>query len=113
MSSENLSKEIKDQKIGVQFNPEIKHENIDDKNFIINFSLNISTEPKKLFDIDIELTGKCKLIKEGVYNFEEFTNEQGLGLLWPYARELVADITQRFGFPALILPTLQIKAVKE
>ncbi|MFW6025971.1 MAG: protein-export chaperone SecB [Candidatus Woesearchaeota archaeon] len=108
INAEKFDDEIKDEKIDVNFDPNVSYNKIDDNYFNINFKVSISTEPQKLFDINVELTGKCKLVEEGDYDIEKFANGKGIALLWPYAREIVANITQRFGFPALVLPTLRI-----
>jgi len=114
INAEKYIEDIPDQKTKVSFENSIKLDNIDGKDFIIHLILSITTSPHKLFDINIEITGHCRVMTEETdYSIDEFSDQQGLGLLWPYARELVTNITQRFGFPALILPTLKIKAVKE
>ncbi len=108
INAEKFDDEIKAEKIDVNFDPNVSYNKIEDNYFNINFKVSISTKPQKLFDINVELIGKCKLVEKGDYDIGEFANDKGIALLWPYARELVANITQRFGFPALVLPTLRI-----
>jgi len=107
IDAEKFEGEIKNDKININFEPDISYESIDNQNFYINFKVKITTEPQELFRIIIELTGKC-LTEEEDYNIEKFAQDYGTGIMWPYARELVSNITQRFGFPALVLPTLRV-----
>ncbi len=44
---------------------------------------------------------------------KQFARQQAVGLLWPYARELVQTLSLRLGINSLLLPTLQVVAVGE
>lgn len=41
-------------------------------------------------------------------SFDAFLKTQGLALLWPFMRELVANLTTRLGLPPLLIPLIHV-----
>lgn len=66
-------------------------------------------ESPKPFDLTVELMGIYKseqpIVPEEV---SSLVQTHSAPLLWPYLRELIADITTRAGGPKYVLPTLSI-----
>lgn len=68
-----------------------------------------STEEEKPFSLFISMLGQVRSDREVMpEDFAKFADRSGYLLLWPYARELVSDLTVRCGLPPLILPTLAV-----
>lgn len=63
------------------------------------FSINFTLELNYLLDSQLEF--------ENQY-FELFTQNNVPVNVWPFARELVSNLTTRMGFPPLILPVLKV-----
>lgn len=69
----------------------------------------------KLYDrFQLELTGVFETI-EGEENLDlkQFANINAPALLMPYAREIISNITSRTPLPHLLLPPINIIAIKE
>lgn len=66
-------------------------------------------ETAKPFDLTVELVGVCRA-KAPIPSDQipSLIRSHSAPLLWPYLREVVADITARAGGPAFVIPTLKI-----
>jgi preprotein translocase subunit SecB len=86
--------------------------NIDKSKKILKLSLDLylfSETEKSPFKLSILISGyfKAKYLEK----LEEFSKVQGPALLFPFAREIIADLTMRSGFPPLIIPPVNILAL--
>lgn len=75
----------------------------------------ISTLTVHLYDrFELELTGIFET-KKGEENLDlkEFANVNAPALLLPYAREIISNITSRTPLPQLLLPPINVVAVKK
>jgi len=124
-------KKLYDIKIGAIFLTELEARNlggpVEEVSFTTNASLEgaqlnedehrasvtISVEPEKPENIDsppyvvkVKLTVVYKRKSNEVTPnaMEEFARSNALWHLWPYAREVIADISMRMGYPPLYLP---------
>lgn len=76
----------------------------------LNLELYLFTETKDPpFKMSILVSGyfKAKNLKK----LEKFSEVQAPALLFPFAREIIADLTMRAGFPPLIIPPVNILAL--
>ena len=88
----------------------------------VNFSDTFKIEGKKLFftltvqlydNFKIELTGIFEAIKgEENLELEEFAKANAAALLMPFAREIISNITSRTPLPHLLMPPINIIAIK-
>lgn len=75
----------------------------------------VSTLSIKLYkDFELELTGIFETI-EGEENLElvKFAKRNAPALLIPFAREIISNITSRTPLPQLLLPPINIIAIKD
>ncbi|GAI20575.1 unnamed protein product, partial [marine sediment metagenome] len=74
----------------------------------------ISTLTIQLYDrFEIELTGVFEAIEgEENLDLEHFADVNAPALLMPYAREIINNITSRTPLPQLLLPPINIIAIK-
>lgn len=89
-----------------------------DLNFIDTYKIEgnvlISTLTVQLYDrFELELTGIFETIKgKENLNLKKFANVNAPALLLPYAREIISNITSRTPLPQLLLPPINLVAVK-
>jgi len=99
--------------------PQIKPEEFKyDFNFFDTFKIEdkrlIYTMSIHLYDgFQLELTGIFEAIKgEENLDLEEFVKISAPALLMPFAREIISNITSRTPLPHLLLPPINIIAIK-
>ncbi|MBE1556431.1 protein-export chaperone SecB [Sporosarcina limicola] len=79
---------------------------------LTEFVVNGTGSSQDIFSIHFTLEVVYKLDKQ--YNFENqyfdlFTQNNVPVNVWPFARELVSNLTMRMGLPPLLLPVLRVK----
>lgn len=86
----------------------------EDSSKIIGKSL-ICTLNISLYDrFHIEVTGVFETMdKEENMELEEFANVNAPALLMPFAREVISNITSRTPLPYLLIPPINISAIKK
>lgn len=105
-------------KLNFEF-PDVKPKDFDyDLNFSDTYKINgetlIFTLSIKLYDgFQLELTGIFKTI-EGEENLDlkQFAKVNAPAFLFPFAREVISSITSRTPLPHLLLPPINLVAVK-
>lgn len=90
---------------GIEVNPTFQIDYKKDEKWIF-VNLNIKYDNQNApFHFDIGIVGVFEFdIDISNENMESVVNINCAALLFPFLREIIADITRRAGFPALILP---------
>lgn len=74
----------------------------------------LSQDAEAPYSFEIEVGGKFKINKDEEEHLERLRNVNIPAILFPYLREVVADITRRGGHPALHLPPVNfVRAAEE
>ena len=67
------------------------------------------SEGEPLFDMQLVFRGRVKAINPcTAEELKGFAENHAIPLLWPFAREYIYSLTPRIGFPAVMLPTINV-----
>ena len=79
---------------------------------ILKYSLDCSSKKnnKKLFNLELDYFGFFKILKN---NYDQkFLTEKGIKLLFPFAREIIENVTQNGGSIPVLLKEIDFKLKK-
>jgi preprotein translocase subunit SecB len=82
----------------------------DKKTLEAHLTMSISSKPLKL---SAHLVGLFRVAPEANMDIEDFANLQALALMYPFAREVVFNVTSRSPISGLVLPPVNLKALLE
>jgi preprotein translocase subunit SecB len=96
-----------------QLNIGTKNVRLDDDNFEVSLTLTIESKDKE------ETVFLIEIVQSGIFTIKGYTDEQRAvllgsfcpGTLYPFAREAVAEIASKGGFPQLLLQPINFDAV--
>jgi len=98
----------KQPKLGLDVSTTSKLLSEDTAHIFLNLKV-VFTEGDPSFDFKLKLKGIIKAINPcSKKDLQQFIDNQVVPLLWPFARELVYTLTNRMGFPPLMLPTINV-----
>ncbi len=101
----NVKKKLKGGK-EIAINPTLKiDKQIEENRLTVLFDINLSNDEMP-FNIHLVSAGRFQFKKNPaeIKNIDEITNINCAGILFPFIRETIADITRRAGFAPLLLP---------
>ena len=85
-------------------------------NFSLNIKYNIDCSSKKnkkkLFNLELDYFGFFEILEKANYNQESLT-EKGIKLLFPFAKEIIEDITRRGGSVPILLNEIDFELRKD
>lgn len=102
----SLKGEVNKNSEDIEINPSFKINREFDKKELKIF-LEISMDNEDLpFEFNVVIGGLFKFSRDisTIEKIDEITNINCAGILFPFLRETVADLTRRAGFPPLLLP---------
>lgn len=111
----NLDNMSEDQVVSVAINIEMASPVIQESRMEVamKLAINIPTQESPLFAIKITLNGVFMLTNTDKSSMNElaaeFAQTTAPSLMWPYARELLQNLSLRMRIPPLILPTLDLR----
>jgi preprotein translocase subunit SecB len=100
-----------DPKIDLNLGNSQKHVDGDTYEAVLNVTATVKLEDKTIFLIEVQYAGLFALAGFDEEERRYLLGSQCMNIVFPYAREVVSDLTMRGGFPPLILSPVNFDAL--
>lgn len=98
-------------KIELNLNNENKKVGDDVYEVVMNVTATVKNEEKTAFLVEVQQAGVFQVVGYNEQDTKYILGAQCMTILFPYAREVVSDLTSRGGFPQLLLNPVNFDAL--
>ena len=98
-------------KIELNLNNENKKVGDDVYEVVMNVTATVKNEEKTAFLVEVQQAGVFQVLGYNEQDTKYILGAQCMTILFPYAREVVSDLTSRGGFPQLLLNPVNFDAL--